>query len=152
MPPRVFNVLFVCAGECARGLIAQALLNRLAPEKFRAWCAPNDCEIHPQTIDFLKANRLWNDERCMRAEQFTGVVAPAMDFVISVGDKLPESVWNRFPNHLVKAQWRITDPAGVKGDPMPRKAVFRRSLVELENRIKLFVLVWGSPKSRTLAA
>jgi protein-tyrosine-phosphatase len=153
MPPRVFNVLFVCAGESARGLIAQALLNRLAPDRFQAWCATGDCgEIHPQTIDLLKAHRLWNGERCMRWEQFTGIVAPEMDFVISVGDKLPESVWNRFPNYPVKAQWRITDPASLKGDPMPRKAVFRRSVVELENRIKLFVLVWGSPKSRTLAA
>jgi len=153
MPPRVYNVLFVCAGESARGLMAQAILNRLAGDRFQAWCTTSDRgEAHPLTVELLKSNRLWDGQHGMRYEQFVSSAAPAMDFVISVGEKPPDSVWNRFADHPVKAQWRITDPAGVKGDAVMRKAAFRRSFVELENRIKLFVLVWGGAKSRTLAA
>jgi len=88
----------------------------------------------------------------MRCEQFADAEAPPMDFVISVGDKLPETVWSRFANHPVRAQWRITDPTAIKGDLVRCKLAFRHAFSELENRIKLFVLVWGSPRSRTLAA
>ncbi len=153
MPPQVYNVLFVCAGEPARGLIAQAILNRLAGDRFQAWCATSETrEVHPQAVELLKTHRLWSGQRGMRCEQFTGSEAPAMDFVISVGDKLPEAAWNQFSNRPVRAQWRITDPAAIKSDLVKSKAAFRHAFSELENRIKLFVLVWGSPRSRTLAA
>lgn len=154
MPPQVYNVLFVCAGEPSRGLIAQALLNRWAGDRFHAWCATSETgETHPLTVELLKSHQLWNGQQGVGCEQFTGGGAPVMDFVISVGEKLPEGLWNRFPDSPVKAQWRITDPAAVKGDSVSCKAAFRRSFTELENRIKLFVLAWGNSfKSRTLAA
>lgn len=154
MPPQVYNVLFVCTGEPSRGLIAQALLNRWAGDRFHAWYATGEAaESHPLAVDLLKSHQIWNNQQGVRCEQFTGSTAPVMDFVISVGEKLPESLWSRFPDSPVKAQWRITDPAAVKGDSVRCKAAFRRSFTELENRIKLFVLAWANSfKSRTLAA
>jgi arsenate reductase len=154
MPPQTYNVLFVCAGESARGVLAQAILNRWAGEKFQAWCAAGEtAEVHPLAVELLKSNQLWNGQQSAACEQFIGDSAPVMDFVISVGEKLPEGLWNRFPDSPQKAQWRITDPAAVKGDPVLCKTAFRRSFTELENRIKLFVLAWGNNfKSRTLAA
>jgi protein-tyrosine-phosphatase len=154
MPPQVYNVLFVCADESARGLIAQAILNRWAGDRFRAWCTSGEAaEVHPLAVELLKSHQLWNGQRGAQCEQFTGSSAPAMDFVISVGEKLPDGLWSRFPDSPVKAQWRITDPAAVKGDPVRCKAAFRRSFIELENRIRLFVLAWGNSfKARKLAA
>jgi protein-tyrosine-phosphatase len=154
MPPQAYNVLFVCAGESARGLMAQAILKRWADERFHAWCATGDGgEVHPLAVELLKSNQLWNDQRGVECEQFTGASAPVMDFVISVGYKLPEGLWERFPDSPIKAQWHITDPAAVKGDPVRCKIAFRRSFTELENRIKLFVLAWGNSfRSKSLAA
>ena len=154
MPPQSYKVLFVCAGESARGLIAQAILNRWAGDRFQAWCATLDAtEAHPLAVELLKSNQLWDGQRTTGCERFTDSSAPVMDFVISVGEKLPEGLWNRFPDSPVKAQWRITDPAAVKGNPVLCKAAFRRSFSELENRIRLFVLAWESSfRSRTLAA
>lgn len=154
MPPQVYNVLFLCADDSARGIIAQAILNRWAGDRFRAWCMSGEgAEVPPLAVELLKSNQLWNGQRGAQSEQFTGSAAPAMDFVISVGAKLPESLWSRFPDGPVKAQWRITDPTAVSGDPVRCKAAFRRSFTELENRIKLFVLAWGNSfKSRKLAA
>ena len=76
-------------------------------------------------------------------ERFVGESAPVMDFVISVGDKLPAVWWKKFPGSPIEAQWRITDPLVSIIDPMERKARLRRAFVELENRTKLFALVWG---------
>ncbi len=153
MPPQVYNVLFVCAGDPARGLMAQAILNRLAGDRFQAWCTTEEnTAVHPLAVQILKSNHSWNGQRAMRYEQLSGTEAPQMDFVISVGERPPDAAWSRFANHPVRAQWRITDPAAFAGDPIKCKAAFRHAFSELENRLKLFVLVWGSPRSRRLAA
>lgn len=154
MPPQPYNVLFLCADDSARGIIAQAILHHWAGDRFRAWYTTGETtEVNPLAIELLKSHQLWNAQRGTHSDQFTASAAPPMDFVISVGAKLPESLWSRFSTSPVKAEWRITDPAAVKGDPVRCKAAFRRSFSELENRIKLFVLAWGNSfKSRRLAA
>lgn len=155
MTSQVYNVLFVSFGESARGLIAQAILNHWAGEGFQAWCATDhDNQVNPLAVELLKSNQLWNGQRGMNFEQFLdSSLAPLIDFVISVGDRLAESLWNAFPGSPVKAQWPITDPAVVKGDLVRCKAAFRRAFSELENRVKLFALVWdNSSRAKILAA
>ena len=141
---RPYRVLFVSWGDSARGLIAQALLEKWNGERFRSWCASLHGQPgHPLILGLLESHRLWKDHESEPLERFVGESAPVMDFVISVGDKLPAVWWKKFPGSPIEAQWRITDPLVSKIDPMERKARLRRAFVELENRTKLFALVWG---------
>lgn len=73
-PPQTYKVVFVCAGESARGLIAQAILNRWAGDRFHAWCAVTGetGEVHPLTIALLKSNQLWTGQQDVGCEQLTG--------------------------------------------------------------------------------
>ena len=153
MPPQIYQVLFVCAGEPTRGVVAHALMDRWGGDRFRASSASLGAaaEVDPLTIELLKARRLWRDQSCAKCDELIGDSGPAFDFVISVGERIPDSIWNRFPHHPVKAHWRITDPIAAKvGDLRLRKTGIARTFTELENRIRLFILAQRKP--RRLAA
>jgi arsenate reductase len=148
------NVLFLCSGEPTRGVIAEAIMNRLGGDDFRAFCATiNGSRRVPTTVtELLKSNRMPTDCALDELDKFCGDGAPAMDFVIALQPRSSEDPASRLPGHPMKANWRITDPAAVKDNPVERATVLRRSYMELENRIKLFLLVQRPSKSRVSAA
>jgi len=155
MAAQAKNVLFVCAGDPARSLMAEAILNRIGGAGFRAFSATvNGPASATSTVtDLLKSNRLPAlNHAPARLEEFCNDGATSMDFVIVLQPPLAEEVIARIPGHPQKANWRISDPGTANGDPIAATAALRKSFLELENRIKLFVLVQHDGRTRKLAA
>ncbi|MGH8583292.1 MAG: arsenate reductase ArsC [Gammaproteobacteria bacterium] len=139
---RHYRVLFLCTGNSARSIIAEATLNRTGAGKFRAFSAGSHPEgaVHPLALALLE--RLDYPTEALRSkswDEFAGPEAEAMDFVFTVcsaaaGEPCP--VW---PGHPVTASWPISDPAAVDGDEVERTRAFRTAFRELERRIGVFV-------------
>ena len=147
MAHRAFNVLFVCERNSARSLMGEALLNRFGGDRFQAFSASTepDAPVHPMTIEMLKGSGLPSSNLTQKGlSEFTMPSAPRMDFVIVIGkeaDALPKN----FPGKPFVARWGITNPVEAGGDLVKQKLAFRRAFRELENRIRLFVLVRHQP-------
>lgn len=144
MTSRVFNVLFLCAGNSARSIMAEAVMNRYGSGRFRAFSAgiaPTG-EVDPLTLETLKLHDLPLESlRSKYWKEFASPSAPRMDFVISVCEPPAAEVWMGLPGNPVRAHWHIADPAAVNGNILERRNAFRRTLRELENRVRLFVLL-----------
>jgi len=143
MAQRALNVLFVCDKNSIRSIMAEALLNRFGHGHFRAFGADLEpaTEIHPLTIEMLKGSGLPATNLTPRnVREFMAPGAPRMDFVICLGKDTATAVRNLAGGPML-AQWGISDPATSDGDAVAQRFAFRRAFRELENRIRLFVLV-----------
>ena len=142
MAQRPLNVLFVCERNSIRSIMAEALLNRFGDGRFRAYSADLNPapELHPIAAEMLKAGGLATANLKPRhVSEFMTPGAPKMDFVISIGNgatSLPG-----LPGHPMLVRWGISEPLTGNGDAVGQKLAFRRAFRELENRIRLFVLV-----------
>ena len=144
MTARVFNVLFLCVGNSARSIMAEALVNRYGAGRFRAFSAgiAPSREVDPFAIDTLKLHGIDTDSlRSKHWQEFVTPSAPPMDFIISVCEVPAPEIWMYWPGNPVKAHWRIADPAAIDGSVLERRNAFRRALRELENRVRLFLLL-----------
>jgi arsenate reductase len=148
----VLNVLFLCADNSICSIIAEALLRRWGGEYFRAFSAgivPRG-EIHPQAADFLHSIRAWHQGLHSKGlEELLDRNAPRMDFVISVGDRPPGGLPARWPGSPRLIHWRITEPV-IHGGVLDPDSLKKIS-VELENRIRLFALVYQKELRRAEA-
>lgn len=143
MAHRALNVLFVCDRNSARSIMAEALLNRFSDGRFRAFSAglEPDNELHPLALEMLKGSGISvANLKPKSIREFMSASAPKMDFVIYMG-KENDSVLKGLPGNPLRARWGISDPIVGEGDAVAPKFAFRRSFRELENRIRLFVLV-----------
>lgn len=141
MSDKVYNVLFLCAGNSARSIFAEAILNREGEGRFRGFSAGSDpaAEIAPEALEILA--RLGFETAGLRAkgwEEFSGPDAPVMDFVITVCDDAAGEECPIWPGHPVTAHWGIEDPCVAQGDHAERDHAFCQALRYLENRISLF--------------
>jgi protein-tyrosine-phosphatase len=142
MPEHVYNVLFLCTGNSARSIIAEAVMNRAGLGKFRAYSAGSHPkgQVHPYTIDLLR--KLNYDVSGLRSKswlEFSGADAPKLDFVFTVcGDAAAEAcpVW---PGQPMTAHWGVPDPAAATGNEAERRLAFADALRMLTNRISIFV-------------
>lgn len=146
-----FNVLFLCADNSTRSIIAEALLNRFGKGRFRAFSAGIDPagEVNPLTIELLRAHEFpAHGLRSKSWREFCAPSAPRMHFVISFCDTPCEQIAAAFPGDAVTACWHISDPMAANHDgPAGRMSAFLRTMRELENRIRLFVLLrHGTPE------
>jgi protein-tyrosine-phosphatase len=142
MAQKALNVLFVCEGNSVRSIMAEALLNRFSDGRFRAFSAGTapDAKLHPMTMEMLEGSGLAVASlKPKSVADFTVPSAPKMDFVITIGNVAPSL--RGLPGNPMRARWGISDPEGSEGDAIARKFAFRRTFRELENRIRLFVLV-----------
>lgn len=143
----MFNVLFLCTGNSARSIMAEAILNHLGDGRFNSYSAGSHPkgEVHPDTIRLLKQMNLDISRlRSKSLEEFSTSDAPKMDFVFTVCDKAAEMcpIW---PGHPVTAHWGVPDPARVEGDEGTRLAAFREAYRQLHHRIRAFTeLSWNS--------
>jgi arsenate reductase (thioredoxin) len=140
---RPLNVLFVCESKSIRSIMAEALLNRFGDGRFRAFSADLEpaAELHPMTLEMLQASGLPTAHLKPRSvRDFMTPGAPKMDFVICMGKDLAAAV-RGLPGTPMLAQWGISNPITPDGDPVAQRFAFRRAFRELENRIRLFVLV-----------
>jgi len=140
---RTRNVVFVCPNNAATSIMAEALLRQLGGENFRAFSAGSDPspELSPVTIEVLKGRRIWQEDlRPKSCQELLALNPLNFDFVIGIGEHWPQglpSVWPGDPNIL---QWHISEPI-TDGDAAEKKRAFKKTLTEVETRIRLFVLV-----------
>jgi arsenate reductase len=141
MEQPIYNVLFLCTGNSARSIMAEALLNHWGQGRFRTYSAgshPRD-EVHPRTLELLK--RLGFAIEGLRSkswDEFAQPDAPNMDFVFTVCDNAKNEVCPVWPGQPMTAHWGVPDPVAVEGDEVMRMLAFREAFRVLENRIKLF--------------
>jgi protein-tyrosine-phosphatase len=139
MSDRVYNVLFLCTGNSARSILAEALLNAEGGGRFRAFSAGSFPKgtVHPLALATLaRAGLGVEGYRSKSWDEFAAADAPAMDFVFTVCDDAAGEVCPVWPGHPVTAHWGMPDPAAVEGGDAAR--AFRDTLNLLSNRIRVF--------------
>lgn len=136
-----YNVLFLCTGNSARSILAEAALNALGQGTFRGYSAGSfpRGEVNPYAIELLRSLSLpTEDLRSKSWDEFAAADAPAMDFVVTVCDQAAGEVCPVWPGKPVTAHWGMPDPAAVEGSDEAKRAAFTRTLQALENRLRLF--------------
>ncbi|HUL79361.1 MAG TPA: arsenate reductase ArsC [Vicinamibacteria bacterium] len=136
------NVLFLCTGNSARSIMAEALLNHLGHGRFRAFSAGSKPkgEVHPLTLAALERNHLpAADARSKSWNEFSGPGAPKLDFVFTVCGNAAKEQCPYWPGQPMTAHWGVDDPADAEGTQEQRERAFNRALRELSARIQLFL-------------
>ena len=135
-----YNVLFLCTGNSARSILAEAILNKEGAGRFRAFSAGSfpKGEVHPAALDLLRElghptdgflSKSWDE--CAKAG------APEIDFIFTVCDNAAGETCPVWPGKPITAHWGIEDPAAVEGDG--QRAAFRNAYQALRRRIGLFL-------------
>lgn len=142
MNDQVFNVLFLCTGNSARSILAEAILNRVGQGRFRAFSAGSQPkgEVHPYTLDLLKTlNHDTAFARSKNWDEFALPGAPQMNFVFTVCDNAAAEACPVWPGQPMTAHWGIPDPAAVEGTEAERHLAFADAYRMLNNRISILV-------------
>jgi arsenate reductase len=137
---RVYNVLFLCTGNSARSILAEALMNRWGQGKFRAFSAGSHPSgtVNPFALALLdRAGIPLPDARSKSWDEFAVPDAPAMDFMFTVCDNAAGEACPYWPGHPMTAHWGVPDPAAVKGSNTDKERAFWSAFRTLEARIKL---------------
>jgi arsenate reductase len=136
-----FNVLFLCTGNSARSIFAEAILNHHGNGRFTGYSAGSRPKgsVHPLVLHYLRAQGLPVESlRSKSWEEFASPDAPVMHFVITVCDNAAAEPCPVWPGHPVTAHWGVADPAAVEGGDGPKEAAFRHAFQTLRRRIELF--------------
>ncbi len=140
MAKKVSNVLFLCTGNSARSVLAEAILNRIGAGKFRAFSAGSQPKgkVHPQALDLL-ANLDYGikDLRSKSWDEFTGPEAPPLDFVFTLCDSAASETCPVWFGEPVTAHWGLSDPAAARGGDAQR-AAFTEAYRVLYERVESF--------------
>lgn len=139
---KVYHVLFLCTGNSARSILAEAVMNRLGQGRFRAFSAGSvpTGQVHPLTLKLLALQGLPTEGlRSKSWDEFATPDAPPLDFVFTVCDKAAHEVCPVWPGQPMSAHWGVEDPAAAEGNDAQKMLAFRKALRELENRIKIFI-------------
>lgn len=140
MAGKTYNALFICTGNSARSIIAEALLNSMGGGRFRAFSAGSHPkgEVHPFTLEELERLRVPTDGlRSKGWEEFARPDAPRMDFVFTVCDQAAGEVCPTWPGQPLSAHWGMPDPAAVTGEEEARRRAFRDVAVMMKRRLDL---------------
>jgi arsenate reductase (thioredoxin) len=137
------HVLFLCTGNSARSILAEALINHstIGGGKFRGFSAGSHPkgEVHPLALETLRQNRLPTDGlRSKSWSEFAAPDAPTLDFVFTVCDNSAAELCPTWPGQPMTAHWGIPDPASVQGTDAERLRAFREAFLMLRRRIELF--------------
>ena len=137
-----FNVLFLCTGNSARSIMAEAVLNGKRNPHFTAYSAGSmpSGTVRPEALkQLLAANLPTENARSKSWEEFSKQDAPQMSFVFTVCDNAAKEVCPIWPGQPMTAHWGIPDPAAVTGTPEEIERAFRDAFVTLGRRINLFL-------------
>ena len=137
-----FNVLFLCTGNSARSVIAEAILNKVGEGRFHAYSAGSQPkgEVNPRTIELLQS--LGYDTSAFRSKswsEFTQPGAPKFDFVFTVCDNAAAESCPVWPGQPMTAHWGVPDPAEATGSPAEIALAFKDAYRMLNQRIGIFV-------------
>ena len=144
MAEKVYNALFLCTGNSARSILAEAILNRLGAGRFRAFSAGSHPkgEVHPLALALLRQNG--ENVRGLRSkawDEFAKPGAPVMDFVFTVCDSAAGEACPVWPGQPITAHWGVEDPAAFVGPVEEQKRAFQRAYQVLLRRIELLALL-----------
>ena len=142
MAERPFNTLFLCTGNSARSIMAEAILNKLGSGKFHAYSAGSQPkgQVNPRTIALLEG--LGNATSGFRSKswnEFARPGAPALDFVFTVCDNAAGEACPVWPGQPMTAHWGVPDPAEATGTPAEIALAFKDAYRMLHQRIAVFV-------------
>jgi arsenate reductase len=137
-PP--YNVLFLCTGNSARSILAEAILRESGGGRFAAWSAGSrpTGRVHPMAISMLESLRIpTTGLRSKSWDEFAQPGAPAMDFVITVCDNAANEVCPVWPGQPMTAHWGVPDPAAASGDDETVRHAFANAAQLLAHRVRL---------------
>src|SRR6516164_1408651 len=137
-----YNVLFLCTGNSARSIMAEAILNFKGRPNFTAYSAGSrpSGSVRPEALSQLASARVpaWG-ARGKPWEEFSQPDSPKLDFVITVCDNAAKEVCPVWPGQPISAHWGVPDPASVQGTPEEGERAYRDAFFMLERRIMLFL-------------
>ena len=137
-----YNVLFLCTGNSARSIMAEAILNHKGRPIFTAYSAGSHAtgNVRPEALKQLELARLpTSGLRSKNWDEFAKPGAPKMNFVFTVCDNAAKEVCPVWPGQPMTAHWGVADPAEVQGTPEQIERAFREAFITLERRISLFL-------------
>lgn len=135
-----FNVLFLCTGNSARSILAEAILNKEGAGRFRAYSAGSfpKGQVHPGSLKLLaELGYATEGYRSKNWDEFAAEGAPQLDFVFTVCDDAAGEVCPTWPGQPMTAHWGIPDPAAA--EPEKQERAFREGYYALQRRIQLFL-------------
>ena len=136
------SVLFLCTGNSARSILAEAYLNHAGRGRFRAYSAGSHPggKVNPFALELLRERGLpTSGARSKSWDEFAGAGAPHIDFIFTVCDSAAAEACPIWPGHPVSAHWGVPDPAAVVGSDDEKRRAFREALTTLSQRIDLFL-------------
>lgn len=137
-----FNVLFLCTGNSARSIMAEAIMNHKGRPNFTAYSAGShpSGKVRPEAIKQLESARLpTNGLRSKSWDDFARPDAPRLDFVFTVCDNAAKEICPFWPGQPMTAHWGVPDPASVQGTKEQVEKAFRDAFFMLDRRISLFL-------------
>jgi arsenate reductase len=137
-----YNVLFLCTGNSARSIMAEAILNHKGKPAFTAYSAGSQPSgtVRPEALKLLAMARMSTTGlRSKSWDEFSRPGAPAMDFVFTVCDNAAKETCPLWPGQPMTAHWGVPDPAAVQGDSAEIERAFRDAFFVLGRRISLFL-------------
>ena len=137
---KVYNVLFLCTGNSARSILAEAILNKDGAGRFNAFSAGSfpKGQVHPEALRLLAGfGYPTGNFRSKSWEEFADTGAPPLDFVFTVCDNAAGETCPIWPGQPMTAHWGIEDPAAIEGERQPQ--AFRDAYYALQRRIGLFL-------------
>jgi arsenate reductase (thioredoxin) len=142
MTQRNYNVLFLCSGNSARSIMAEAIMNHKGAPSFTAYSAGSHPtgSVRPEALAQLEASHLATSGLHSKSwDEFARPGAPPMNFVFTVCDNAANEVCPVWPGQPMTAHWGIPDPAAVKGTEEQVRKAFREAFFLLDRRISLFL-------------
>ncbi|MGZ3253131.1 MAG: arsenate reductase ArsC [Burkholderiaceae bacterium] len=141
---QVYNVLFLCTGNSARSVMAEALVTILGEGRFKGFSAGSKPggRVNPFAIEQIKAcdpNYPTDTMRSKSWDEFAGTDAPKMDFIITVCDNAAGEVCPYWPGHPATAHWGFEDPAALEGADEEKRALFNTIFRQIEKKVDRFV-------------
>ena len=142
MPNRPYSVLFLCTGNSARSILAEAYLNAAGAGRFRAYSAGSHPagKVNPLALELLERKQIRAEGlRSKSWDEFAQPGAPALNFVFTVCDNAAGEACPLWPGQPVTAHWGVADPAAVVGSDEEKRRAFLNAFVALSTRIDLFL-------------
>ena len=136
------SVLFLCTGNSARSILAEAYLNQAARGRFRAYSAGSKPagRVNPFALELLRKGGLpTSGARSKSWDEFARADAPQIDFVLTVCDSAAAEVCPAWPGHPLTAHWGVPDPAAVQGGDEEKRRAFEQAFTALARRIDMFL-------------
>jgi arsenate reductase len=138
---RPYNVLFLCTGNSARSILAEALVNHWGAGRFIGYSAGSAPKgtVHPIALELLAQMKMSTaGMRSKSWDEFAKPGAPQLDFVFTVCDNAAGEMCPVWPGQPMTAHWGVEDPAAVEGSDTDKWLAFRKAFRELESRIRIF--------------